>query len=75
MPAYAISHCDVFTSHIGAGNPLAVILDAEGISDADMQHIAYRLNLAETTYVLPATTPNVEGEGGICRMVLRGDLQ
>jgi PhzF family phenazine biosynthesis protein len=60
MPAYAISHCDVFAPRIGAGNPLAVILDAEGISDADMQHIAHWLNLAETTFVLPASTPDAD---------------
>lgn len=60
MPAYAISHCDVFAPRIGTGNPLAVVLDARGLSDADMQRIAHWLNLAETTFVLPASTPQAD---------------
>ncbi|MBC3918176.1 PhzF family phenazine biosynthesis protein [Undibacterium sp. CY18W] len=48
---------DVFTSVPFRGNPVAVILDAAGLSDADMQAIARWTNLAETTFVLPATDP------------------
>lgn len=60
MPAYAISHCDVFAPRTGTGNPLAVVLDAEGLSETDMQRIAHWLNLAETTFVLPASTPQAD---------------
>ncbi|MFS2005732.1 PhzF family phenazine biosynthesis protein [Duganella sp. CT11-25] len=48
---------DVFTTVPFKGNPLAVILDAEGLGDAQMQAIARWTNLSETTFVLPATDP------------------
>jgi trans-2,3-dihydro-3-hydroxyanthranilate isomerase len=44
---------DVFTEHQFGGNPLAVVLDAEGLDQATMQAIAAEFNLAETTFVLP----------------------
>ncbi|NHZ63253.1 PhzF family phenazine biosynthesis protein [Massilia genomosp. 1] len=43
---------DVFTSVAFKGNPLAVVLDADGLSDADMQAMARWTNLSETTFVL-----------------------
>ncbi len=45
---------DVFAARPGAGNPLAVVLDAEGLSDAQMQAIAKWTRLPETTFVFPA---------------------
>lgn len=48
---------DVFTTTPFMGNPLAVVLDAEGLSDRQMQAIARWTNLSETTFVLPATDP------------------
>ena len=44
---------DVFTDRRYAGNPLAVVLDAEGLSDDQMQAIATEFNYSETTFVLP----------------------
>jgi trans-2,3-dihydro-3-hydroxyanthranilate isomerase len=44
---------DVFTGTQFAGNPLAVVLNAEGLSGGQMQAIAAEFNLAETTFVLP----------------------
>ena len=44
---------DVFAGRPGAGNPLAVVLDAEGLDDAEMQAIAKWTRLPETTFVLP----------------------
>jgi trans-2,3-dihydro-3-hydroxyanthranilate isomerase len=44
---------DVFTSDRFSGNPLAVVLNAEGLSTQQMQSIAAEFNLAETTFVLP----------------------
>lgn len=46
---------DVFTDRPLRGNALAVFLDAEGMSDEEMQSLAGEMNLAETTFVLPAT--------------------
>src|SRR6476659_9352383 len=48
---------DVFADRPGAGNPLAVVLDAEGLDDAAMQAIARWTRLPETTFVFATTTP------------------
>lgn len=47
---------DVFADRPGAGNPLAVVLDAEGLDEAAMQAIARWTRLPETTFVLPPET-------------------
>lgn len=44
---------DVFTDRAFGGNPLAVVLDAEGLSPEQMQAIATEFNYSETTFVLP----------------------
>jgi PhzF family phenazine biosynthesis protein len=44
---------DVFTTVPYAGNPVAVVHDAEGLSHEQMQRFAHWMNLSETTYVLP----------------------
>jgi PhzF family phenazine biosynthesis protein len=51
---------DVFSATAYLGNPVAVILDAEGLDDQDMQRIARWTNLSETTFVLPPTTPQAD---------------
>lgn len=43
---------DVFTDQIFGGNPLAVVLDAEGLTTAQMQSVATEFNYSETTFVL-----------------------
>jgi trans-2,3-dihydro-3-hydroxyanthranilate isomerase len=49
---------DVFTDRQFGGNPLAVVLNAEGLSDQQMQAIAAEFNLSETTFVLPSKAPD-----------------
>ncbi len=44
---------DVFTDRPFGGNPLAVVLDAEGLTTAQMQAITREFNYSETTFVLP----------------------
>jgi PhzF family phenazine biosynthesis protein len=44
---------DVFTARPFLGNPVAVVLDGTGLSDAEMQQFARWTNLSETTFVLP----------------------
>ena len=51
---------DVFTAHPGLGNPVAVVLDAEGLADATMARLANWTNLSETTFVLPPTEPGAD---------------
>src|SRR6476659_8016610 len=48
---------DVFSDRPGAGNPLAVILDADDLSTEDMQALANWTNLSETVFLLPPSTP------------------
>ncbi|SEO52112.1 trans-2,3-dihydro-3-hydroxyanthranilate isomerase [Methylobacterium sp. ap11] len=53
MPARRYATLDVFTETALAGNPLAVVLDAEGLDEAAMQAIAREFNLSETVFVMP----------------------
>jgi PhzF family phenazine biosynthesis protein len=53
----AFKQVDVFTSVPLMGNPVAVILDGEGLSTETMQLMANWTNLSETTFVTPATDP------------------
>ncbi|MFM2400329.1 MAG: hypothetical protein RL341_2486 [Pseudomonadota bacterium] len=49
--------CDVFTTTRFGGNQLAVVLDGQGLSAAQMQAIAREFNYSETTFVLPPKNP------------------
>lgn len=48
---------DVFTDQPFSGNPLAVVLGADGLSDAQMLAIAREFNLSETIFVQPPANP------------------
>src|SRR2546423_11417091 len=50
---YRMRWVDVFTERPLLGNPLAVVLEADGLSDTEMLAIARETNLSETTFVLP----------------------
>src|SRR5271167_1551005 len=49
----AMTQWDVFSSRPLEGNSLAVILDARGLTDAEMQSLSKEMNLSETTFILP----------------------
>jgi PhzF family phenazine biosynthesis protein len=51
---------DVFGDGPCSGNPVAVVLDAEGMGEEEMQRFARWTNLAETTFVLPPTRPGAD---------------
>jgi len=51
---------DVFGSGSFSGNPVAVVLDAEGLSTDQMQRFARWTNLSETTFVLPPEDPKAD---------------
>lgn len=55
MP-YAFHTADVFTDHLHGGNPLAVVPDARGLSDEQMQAITREFNYSETVFVFPPAT-------------------
>jgi trans-2,3-dihydro-3-hydroxyanthranilate isomerase len=44
---------DVFTDRMFGGNPVAVVLDADGLSASQMRAIAMEFNYSETTFILP----------------------
>ena len=54
------SQVDVFTGKPYMGNPVAVVLDGDGISEDDMRRIARWTNLSETTFVLPPTNRSAD---------------
>jgi PhzF family phenazine biosynthesis protein len=51
---------DVFTDTPYVGNPVAVVLDADGLTDAEMAQVANWTNLSETTFVLAPTQPGAD---------------
>lgn len=55
MKSRTFTQIDVFTDHAYLGNPVAVVLDSEGLSDAAMQQFARWTQLSETTFVLPVS--------------------
>jgi trans-2,3-dihydro-3-hydroxyanthranilate isomerase len=57
MAQYEYARVNVFTGDRFGGNPLAVLPDARGLTDAQMQAIAREFNLSETTFVLPPVNP------------------
>jgi PhzF family phenazine biosynthesis protein len=60
MRSRKFTQVDVFTAVPYRGNPVAVVLDAEGLTDAEMQTFANWTNLSETTFVLPSTDPGAD---------------
>jgi trans-2,3-dihydro-3-hydroxyanthranilate isomerase len=48
---------DVFTDEPFGGNPVAVLPDASGLTDEELQKIAREMNLSETVFVFPPTDP------------------
>ncbi len=57
LRTFAYETVDVFTDRRFAGNPLAIVPDARGLSSAEMHTIAREFNYAETTFVLPPQNP------------------
>src|SRR3954467_6323103 len=51
---------DVFSAEPYRGNPVAVVLDGEGIADEEMQRLAHWTNLSETSFVLAPTTAEAD---------------
>jgi trans-2,3-dihydro-3-hydroxyanthranilate isomerase len=57
MKSYPFVTVDVFTERRFGGNPLAVVTEAEGLTDCEMQALAAEFNYSETTFVLPPKDP------------------
>jgi PhzF family phenazine biosynthesis protein len=51
---------DVFSSKLLLGNPLAVVIGADALSDEQMAAFASWTNLSETTFLLKSKTPDAD---------------
>jgi PhzF family phenazine biosynthesis protein len=60
MVALRFKAVDVFTQKPFSGNPVAVVLDGDGLNSEQMQRIAAWTNLSETTFVLPPTSSQAD---------------
>jgi PhzF family phenazine biosynthesis protein len=60
MPTFSFQQVDVFTAVALKGNPLAVVLGADGLSDAQMASFANWTNLSETTFLLKPTKADAD---------------
>jgi PhzF family phenazine biosynthesis protein len=58
--ARPFTQVDVFTDALTLGNPVAVVHDADGISDEQMAAFARWTNLSETTFLLAPTAPEAD---------------
>ena len=54
MSQYRIIYLDAFTTEPFSGNPCAVLPEADGLTDDQMQNIACETNLSETAFVMPS---------------------
>lgn len=55
MKKYKVYQVDSFTTELFRGNPAGVVLDADGLSEAQMQAIAREMNNSETAFILSPT--------------------
>ena len=60
MRSRGFRQVDVFTGVPFLGNPVAVVLEGDGLSDVEMAAFARWTNLSETTFVLPPTDPRAD---------------
>jgi len=56
----AFRQVDVFGLGSNDGNPVAVVLDADGLTDDAMRRFSVWTNLSECTFVLPSTVPDAD---------------
>jgi PhzF family phenazine biosynthesis protein len=56
----SFSQVDVFSTIPLKGNPVAVVHDADGVTDEEMRAFAHWTNLSETTFLLPPTHPEAD---------------
>jgi PhzF family phenazine biosynthesis protein len=56
----AFSQVDVFSSEPLRGNPVAVVHDADGMSEEEMRQFAHWTNLSETTFLLAPVDPGAD---------------
>ena len=60
MPRFAFQQVDVFSAVALKGNPLAVVVSADGLSDDRMAAFANWTNLSETTFLVAPADPSAD---------------
>jgi PhzF family phenazine biosynthesis protein len=60
VASHVFKQVDVFTAEAFKGNPLAVVIGADGLTDQQMAGIANWTNLSETTFLLAPTNPEAD---------------
>lgn len=61
MKSYITYQIDVFTTEKFKGNPAGVVVNADGLSDTEMQLIARELNNSETAFILSSNSKDYDG--------------
>lgn len=60
MNKITVQTIDAFTSEPFTGNPAGVVLEADGLTDTQMQRIAREINCPETAFILPSTVAEAD---------------
>ncbi len=60
MTSLTVKHIDAFTSSPFAGNPAAVVLPSDPLTDEQMQSVAREMNLPETAFILPSSNKQAD---------------
>nr|WP_300338847.1 PhzF family phenazine biosynthesis protein [Actinomyces sp.] len=71
--SYRFRQVDVFGDDPCTGNPLAVVLDAEGLSVEQVRRFAVWSNLSECIFVLPLAQPGADADWGLRAFFTDGD--
>ncbi len=61
MTPYILYQVDAFTRSIFKGNPAGVVINADGLSESQMQNIARELNNSETAFLFSSDGPDCDG--------------
>ncbi len=59
MKTINVFHYDAFTNKPNMGNPAGIVLDADGLTEEEMQRIAEKVGFNETTFVLSSEVADI----------------
>ena len=59
MKTINVFHYDAFTNKPNMGNPAGIVLDADGLTEEEMQRIAEKVGFNETTFVLSSEVGDI----------------
>ena len=59
MKTINVFHYDAFTNKPNMGNPAGIVLEADGLTEEEMQRIAEKVGFNETSFVLPSEVADI----------------